>query len=110
MTSEHILSPHHLSLLVRWSIVITLWTLLISMASGQSGIANFRDLLTNNDVLEKSNAALEYEVSELQREIANLNTSASARKHFLKNEIGVVEAGELVYHFPKHVTRTVVER
>ena len=105
-----LLSPHHLSLLIRWSIVITLWTLLISMASGQSGISNYRELLRNTETLELSNAALEYEVSELERQIHLLNTSSAARKRFLKEEIGLVEAGESVYHFPMASQRVIVER
>jgi cell division protein FtsB len=110
MSSQELFHPNHISLLVRWSIVLALWTLLISMASGQSGVSNYRDLQRNNEILELSNANLEYQVANLQLEIETLGSSAIARKRFLKNEIGLVEANEYVYHFHKNQNKIVVKR
>jgi cell division protein FtsB len=105
-----LLPQNLLQLLVRWSIVITLWALLISMASGQSGVNNFRDLLHNSELLSARNAALEYEVDQLEAQVRQLKTSPSTRKRFLKDEVGLVEPNEAVFHFRSNLQKVVVER
>ena len=84
---------------VRWSIVISLWSLLISMAAGQTGISNFRQLLQNKEALEAVNNQLSYENAKLTKHLANLRTSTYHQKRYLKEEFGVVEQDEIVVRF-----------
>jgi len=93
------LGSPRLALLVRWSIVVALWALLISMATGQSGVSNYRELLRGRDELQSVNAALMIENQLLSERISRLRTSRDAQLRYLKGDFGYVEKGELVYHF-----------
>lgn len=99
MSTSHGLGSPRLALLVRWSIVIALWALLLSMATGQSGVSNYRELLRNRDELEGVNAELQIENQLLRERIERLKTSREAQLRYLKDQFGYVERGEFVYHF-----------
>jgi cell division protein FtsB len=93
------LGSPRLALLVRWSIVIALWALLISMATGQSGVSNYRELLLGRTELESVNGALMIENQLLEERLARLRSSREAQLRYLKEDFGYVENGEIVFHF-----------
>jgi cell division protein FtsB len=93
------LGSPRLALLVRWSIVIALWALLMSMATGQSGVSNYRELLHGREELEAVNDALAIENQLLEERVARLGTSREAQMRYLKDQFGYVEKGEVVFHF-----------
>jgi cell division protein FtsB len=93
------LGTPRLALLVRWSIVIALWALLTSMATGQAGVSNYRELLENRAELEAVNDALMIENQLLEERIARLRDSKDAQLRYLKSQFGYVEKGEIVFHF-----------
>ena len=88
-----------LALMVRWSIVIALWALLISMATGQSGVSNYRELLRGRTELETVNDALIIDNQLLEERLVRMRTSREAQLRYLKEQFGYVEQGEIVFHF-----------
>jgi cell division protein FtsB len=93
------LGSARLALLVRWSIVIALWALLISMATGQSGVSNYRELLRNEEELLSVTNGLRLENQLLGERIERLKSSREAQLRYLKEDFGYIEEGEVVYHF-----------
>ncbi|MCA2960447.1 MAG: septum formation initiator family protein [Silvanigrellales bacterium] len=93
------LGSPRLALFVRWSIVIALWALLISMATGQSGVSNYRELLRNRAELESVVDGLGVENQLLEERLEKLKTSREAQMRYLKEQFGYVEKGEIVFHF-----------
>lgn len=87
------------TLIVRWTIVLALWVLLISMATGQFGISNYMELVRNRDALERINLQLSVDNQILEETIARMRTSRDAQLRYLKDNFGYVEKGEFVYHF-----------
>jgi hypothetical protein len=84
---------------VRWAIVMALWTLLISMASGRFGIANFMQLKDAAETLGESNMRLAVENQMLEARIAKLQSSASARRLFVMEDSGrLFDARDHVVH------------
>jgi cell division protein FtsB len=94
------LGSQKISLLVRWSVVVALWSLLLSMATGQSGVSNYRELLKNRDALRDINAQLAVENQFLEERIQRLKTSKDEQIRYVKEHFGYIEAGEMVFHFP----------
>lgn len=93
------LSSNAFTLLVRWAIVLALWVLLISMATGQAGISNYLELVKNRDELQDVNMQIALENQLLEEKIQRLRTSPDAQLRYLKEQFGYVERGEYVYHF-----------
>lgn len=87
------------TLIIRWAIVLALSVLLISMATGQYGISNYRELVKNKEELIKLNTKIAIENQLLQENIEKLKTSRDAQVHYLKANFGYVERGEFVYRF-----------
>ena len=79
--------------------VFALGVLLVSMASGQSGIANYIELKKNRDDLHNVVREIAIENQNLESEIQKLRTSREAQVHHIKQQYGYVEKGEYVYHF-----------
>ena len=65
--------------IVRWTIVLALWTLLISMASGRFGVSNFVQLREASQHLADANMRLSIENQMLEDRIRSLQRSASAQ-------------------------------
>ena len=86
-------------MLVRWSIVLALWVLLISMATGQSGISNYLELVKNRDELAQVNMQIALENQMYEEQIASLKLSRESQVRYLKDNFGYIEKGEFVYHF-----------
>jgi len=84
---------------VRWTLVVALWALLMSMASGQSGIANYVELVNKRNVLVDVNMRLKIENQLLEEKIKLLKTSSSEQLRYLKEEFGYVQPGEYIYRF-----------
>lgn len=95
----HTLGSPRLALFVRWSIVIALWALLLSMATGQSGVSNYRELLRNRAELESVVGSLSVENQLLEERLERLKVSREAQLRYLKEQFGFVEKGEIVFHF-----------
>jgi len=87
---------------MRWALVAVLGVLLISMATGQSGIANFLELKKNRNELSQVVNELSIENQKLELQLSKLKNSREAQLRFLKREYGYVEQGEYVYHFAKN--------
>lgn len=87
------------TLTVRWAIVFALGGLLISMSTGQHGITNYIKLLQNKEELKSVSTQLAIENQLMRERIKTLRTSERAQVHFLKENFGYVEKGELVYLF-----------
>ena len=86
---------------VRWTLVVALWALLMSMASGQSGISNYVELVQKRNVLLDVNMRLKIENQLLEEKIHLLKTSSTDQVRYLKEEFGYVQPGEYIYRFEK---------
>lgn len=93
------LTSRRFQLTVRWTLVIALWALLMSMASGQAGISNYVELVSKRNVLVDVNMGLKIENQLLEEKIKRLKTNATEQVRFLKEEYGYVQPGEYVYRF-----------
>lgn len=106
------LTSRKFQLTVRWTLVIALWALLMSMASGQAGISNYVELVSKRNILLDVNMKLKIENQFLEEKIKQLKSSTPAQIRFLKEEFGYVQANEYVYRFeskkknPKSEKRT----
>lgn len=90
---------------VRWTIVLALWTMLISMAIGRFGISNYIQLTDNADNLRQRNMLLGIENQMLEAQIERLRVSERAQLMYLAKEFGATERGVRVVHLkpvPKH--------
>lgn len=101
MNSYFDISSSSFTLIIRWAIVLALSVLLISMATGQYGISNYRELLKNKGELEELTMKLAIENQLLADKIDKLKTSRDAQIHFLKESFGYVAQGEVIYRFSK---------
>ena len=90
---------------VRWTLVVALWALLMSMGSGQSGIANYVELVNKRNVLADVNIRLKIENQNLEQKIHSLQTSTAEQLRFLKEEFGYVQPGEFIYRFENEKSR-----
>jgi cell division protein FtsB len=93
---------------VRWTIVLALWTMLISMAIGQFGISNYIQLTDNAENLRERNMLLSIENQMIEAEIKNLQVSKRAQILYLAKEFGITEPGVAIVHLkpiPKHPTQ-----
>lgn len=90
---------------VRWTLVVALWALLMSMGSGQSGIANYVELVNKRNVLVEVNTRLKIENQNLEQKIHSLQTSTAEQLRFLKEEFGYVQPGEFIYRFESEKTQ-----
>ncbi|MEN9529946.1 MAG: hypothetical protein RI932_1819 [Pseudomonadota bacterium] len=90
---------------VRWTLVVALWALLMSMASGQSGIANYVELVNKRNVLVDVNMRLRIENQLLEEKIKLLKTSTTEQLRYLKEEFGYVQPGEYIYRFETKKSR-----
>lgn len=90
---------------VRWTLVVALWALLMSMGSGQSGIANYVELVNKRNVLVEVNTRLKIENQNLEQKIHSLQTSTAEQLRFLKEEFGYVQPGEFIYRFESEKKR-----
>ncbi|MFZ9521712.1 MAG: FtsB family cell division protein [Silvanigrellaceae bacterium] len=95
------LTSRRFQLTVRWSLVVALWALLMSMASGQAGISNYLELVNKKNILVDVNMRLKVENQLLEEKIKILRTNSSEQIRFLKEEFGYVQPGEYVYRFDK---------
>lgn len=93
------LTSRRFQLTVRWTLVVALWALLMSMASGQAGISNYVELVNKRNVLVDVNMKLRIENQFLEEKIKRLKTSTPEQIRFLKEEFGYVQANEYVYRF-----------
>lgn len=93
------LTSRKFQLTVRWTLVVALWALLMSMASGQAGISNYVELVNKRNVLVDVNMRLKVENQLLEEKIKLLKTNNAEQIRFLKDEFGYVQPGELVYRF-----------
>lgn len=106
MRDEVEIIPREVTFVVRWAIVGALGILLISMATGQSGITNYMELLSNRDELWRVTQELSARNQLVQQRIADLKTSREAQVRYVKEEFGYVEPGEVIYHFSPGQTST----
>ena len=107
MTYQNNLQSTRFTLLVRWVIVLALWVLLISMATGQFGISNYLELRRNREELSDLTMQLSIRNQMLEDSIWRLKTSRDAQLRYLKEGFGLVEQGEFVYHFGQIPTRLI---
>jgi cell division protein FtsB len=94
-------SSQRLTVVVRWAIIFSLGVLLVSMATGQSGIANYIELTKNRDELQSVVRELSIENQQLESKLSQIKGSREAQVRYLKREFGYVEKGEFVYLFQK---------
>ena len=85
--------------MMRWTIILSLWVLLVSMTVGQFGLSNYKQLSNSRSDLEKLIAELSFRVQSTQYEIDMLTQHESRRLRYLKENFGVVSPGESVFHF-----------
>ena len=71
----------------------------MSMASGQSGISNYMELVSKRNVLVDVNTRLKIENQLMEERIQRLKTSSTEQVRFLKEEFGYVQEGEYIYRF-----------
>jgi cell division protein FtsB len=90
-----------LTVVVRWAIIFSLGVLLVSMATGQSGIANYIELTKNRDELQSIVQQLAIENQELESKLDQIRGSRETQVRYLKQEFGYVEKGEFVYLFSR---------
>lgn len=83
---------------VRWTIVLALWTLLISMAIGRFGISNYMQLRENATLLRDSNMKLAIENQMLQERLRALEHSPTARRLFVMSETGQIDGRQKIIH------------
>lgn len=93
------LTSRSFQLTVRWTLVVALWALLMSMASGQAGISNYIELLNKKNILVDVNMRLKVENQLLEEKIGLLKKNPAEQIRFLKDEFGYVQPGEFVYRF-----------
>jgi cell division protein FtsB len=91
-----------LTLTMRWAMVAVLGVLLISMATGQSGITNYVELKRNHESLQQIVQELSIENQMLEAKLNGLKTSRDLQLRYMKDEFGYIEPGEFVFHFSKH--------
>ncbi|MEN9827236.1 MAG: hypothetical protein RI953_2981 [Pseudomonadota bacterium] len=95
------LTSRRFQLTVRWTLVVALWALLMSMASGQAGISNYLELVNKKNILVDVNMRLKVENQLLEEKIKLLKSNPAEQIRFLKEEFGYVQPGEYVYRFDK---------
>jgi cell division protein FtsB len=95
------LTSRKFQLTVRWTLVVALWALLMSMASGQAGISNYVELVGKRNILVDVNMRLKVENQLLEEKIKLLKSNPAEQIRFLKDEFGYVQANEYVYRFDK---------
>jgi hypothetical protein len=83
---------------VRWTIVLALWTLLISMAIGRFGISNYMQLRENANLLRDSNMKLGIENQMLQERLRLLEQSPNARRLFVITQTGQIDGNQKIIH------------
>ena len=93
------LTSRRFQLTVRWTLVVALWALLMSMASGQAGISNYVELVNKRNILVDVNMKLKIENQLLEEKIKLLKSNTTEQIRFLKDEFGYVQANEYVYRF-----------
>lgn len=86
------------SLIIRWSVVLALGVLLISMASGQLGVSNYLSLLKNREWLQQNNMQLQIANQMLQKQYDDLTHSKIAQELFVREDLGMIKPGETVVH------------
>jgi hypothetical protein len=95
---------------VRWTIVLALWTLLISMAIGRFGISNYMQLRENANLLRDSNMKLGIENQMLQERLRLLEQSPTARRLFVMTQTGQIDGNQKIIHLnpiPTHPSAPV---
>lgn len=94
---------------VRWTIVLALWTLLISMATGRFGVSNYMQLREAAALLTESNMRLSIANQLIEAEIHELRHSQSARRLFVTAQSGrLSHPGSRIVHLgavPTHPVR-----
>ena len=95
------LTSRRFQLTVRWTLVVALWALLMSMASGQAGISNYLELVNKKNILVDVNMRLKVENQLMEEKIKLLKSNPAEQIRFLKEEFGYVQPGEYVYRFDK---------
>jgi cell division protein FtsB len=93
------LTSRRFQLTVRWTLVVALWALLMSMASGQAGISNYVELVNKRNILVDVNMKLKIENQLLEEKVKLLKSNTTEQIRFLKDEFGYVQANEYVYRF-----------
>ena len=83
----------------RWVVVIVLWFIIASIATGKAGISNFMDLIKERDVLKLSNLDLKKQNQDIESQINLLKNSVLAQKRYIKGNFGYTEEGEFVYQY-----------
>lgn len=108
MNSQLEITSESFTLMTRWAIVLALSVLLISMATGQYGISNYRELVKNRGELSELNMQLSIENQMLEEKMIRLKTSRAAQVRYLKDVHGFVEPTEIVYRFDGKAKKTQV--
>ena len=98
------------AVLVRWAVIASLWMLLVSMATGQYGIANYLELRRSREILIEVNAQTLAENMLLEKRIHDLTTNPKAQAHFLKEEYGYVEPGDHLILFRDELSSKLKEK
>jgi cell division protein FtsB len=101
---------NRLTLTMRWAMVAVLGVLLISMATGQSGITNYMELKRNHESLQQIVQELSIENQMLETKLHELKTSQEMQLRYMKNEFGYVEPGEFVFHFSKQSQNKIASK
>lgn len=107
MNSYFDVTSQNFTLVIRWAIVLALSVLLVSMATGQYGISNYRELLNSKEQLARVNMNLSIENQLLEDKIAKLKNSHDAQVHYLKENFGYIAQGEVIFRFAKHSSTRV---
>jgi cell division protein FtsB len=105
-SKHHQLVSGRLLLTMRWAMVSVLGVLLVSMATGQSGIANYMELKRNRESLQQLVQEISIENQMLETQLARLKHSRDAQLRYLKQEFGYIEPGEFVFHFSENTIST----
>lgn len=104
------LTSRRFQLTVRWTLVVALWALLMSMASGQAGISNYVELVNKRNILVDVNMKLKIENQLLEEKVKLLKSNTTEQIRFLKDEFGYVQANEYVYRFDSKKKNNATEK
>lgn len=76
------LTSRRFQLTVRWTLVVALWALLMSMASGQAGISNYVELVNKRNILVDVNMKLKIENQLLEEKVKLLKSNTTEQIRF----------------------------
>lgn len=91
--------PPKAMILARWTIVLSLATLMISMTIGNNGISNYMELKSRKDELKNEIFKIQARNLKIQGKIYDLKKDPLKQEYFLRKDTGMMKKDEKIFRF-----------